>query len=117
MLKGGEAEKIISDFINEGIHPFAPTKGPGVYGIYVSHNYMTFPKTRYTPPKLVYIGSSKNVFRRVMSPAHPYRKMYDRFDDKLVTIKDMRIDNYIEAEIILIRHFKPILNKQHHGAY
>lgn len=54
-----------------------------------------------------YIGSSKNIGKRVNKQEHPYRKLYNEFP---VFIKYKETENFVELEKKLIRRLKPKLN-------
>jgi excinuclease UvrABC nuclease subunit len=64
--------------------------------------------------RVVYIGSSKNMSKRLMSLSHPYRKLYDRLTDGdvLVYTKSIMTEHYVDLEKKLIQEYKPILNKR-----
>lgn len=83
--------------------PFGPPSCAGVYGVFVFH-----PKSERE--RLIYIGSSNNVRKRVMALSHPYRRAYSRFDNLYVYTKTLETDDYIDLEKHLIRYFKPWLN-------
>jgi excinuclease UvrABC nuclease subunit len=89
--------------------PCGPSYKCGVYGVFV---------TSGTNTRCVYIGSSKNIFNRVMSESHVYRKLYDRISgfDYLVYTREIICTDYILRERDLIRKYKPLLNKVRYGA-
>lgn len=92
--------------------PFGLPDTEGVYAVCVNH-YKEFnkPKPR---ERILYIGSSKNMQKRVMNNSnHPYRICYDRFDDFLVYTKSIETEDYVELEKYLIKVYKPLLNKNH----
>lgn len=93
----------------ESCSPFGPSCKCGVYGVFVSSKENT---------RCVYIGSSENIFNRVMNEAHVYRKLYDRISgfDYLVYTREILCDDYILKERELIRKYKPLLNKIRYGA-
>ena len=86
--------------------PFGPPDEPGVYMIV---GLMNFQNSAHS----LYIGSAKNIYKRVNSTAHPYRKMYERMSSVTVSIATAYIvtSNYIELEKSLIRKYRPLLNR------
>lgn len=86
---------------------FPPTNGPTVYGVFV-RNQMYESGAEH----LLYIGSSMQPENRRNSSRHPYRICYDRFPEHLVFFKCFQFENYQEVERILIKHYKPLFNKQ-----
>ena len=60
--------------------------------------------------RIVYIGSSKNMARRVYSNNHVYMKLHTR-SDYLVFALEYECDNYVSEEAKIISEFKPFLNK------
>jgi hypothetical protein len=104
-------DEIIKHFSDADYNCFGPSGNSGVYGIYLSHS--PFKTTNKTKPRLVYIGSSKNISKRILSTNHPYRLMIDRFKNLTVSTKDFETKDFINIEKFLIQHFKPILNKQY----
>lgn len=103
------AEKLIDDFKKIQASEFGPPPFGGVYGVYI-RNYFG-----RAAEHLLYIGSSQNVNKRVSTSKHPYRKLLCRYDkrDVLVYTKTLCIEDFCEAEKILIGHFRPIFNIQH----
>ena len=61
--------------------------------------------------KIHYIGSSKNIGKRVNAPSHPYRKLFN--DGLVVYIKFKECSNYLDLEKDLIRKLKPQYNKNY----
>jgi len=91
------------------ISPFGPTRSSGVYCV-MCGNVDT------KKNEILYIGSSKNIYKRVMSPLHPYKKLYQIINYPfLVYIKYKECDNYRDLEKILIKRLKPQYNLQHTG--
>lgn len=84
----------------------------GVYAVCLAsfHNLMI------ENARLVYIGSSKNIQKRVYSPKHLYRKLHNRSNNFLVYIIYLECDNYLKLEKELIIRLNPILNKQHRSS-
>jgi hypothetical protein len=99
-----EIQGYVHEFSNLSTCALGPPPWCGVYGVFVFH-----PTSKRE--RLIYIGSSGNVKKRVMAATHPYRLAYDRFNNLYVYTKTLETDNYIEVEKSLIRHFKPILNR------
>lgn len=65
---------------------------------------------------VAYIGSSKNIKRRLGNPNHPYHELRTRFAGKmLVYVKVLECDSYKAKEVQLIRLFRPSMNIQHNG--
>lgn len=87
-------------------HPGMPSCA-GVYAVCVAY----FDKK--LKERIVYIGSSGNIFKRVMNPNHPYRLCFDRFEEYMVYIKHIKTESFRELEKELIATYKPLLNKQH----
>lgn len=110
MAKDPEIKKLIEDFLQSEVCPFGPPFAHGVYGIFAINLFVKNAKGH-----LLYIGSSKHIFNRVMASTHPYRKLFDRFygSGVAVYIKTLITDDYHKAEKILIRHLRPRLNKTH----
>lgn len=96
---------IIVEFKKLEPSPCGPFQGPGVYGVFIKATLFT------KRERLLYIGSSKNIAKRVRSERHPYMKCFRRFDEYYVYTKSFPMYEYAEAERVLIAHFKPLLNK------
>jgi excinuclease UvrABC nuclease subunit len=92
--------------------PFGPLKRPGVYAVCVDH-YPHIIRERHE--RILYIGSSKNVFNRVMNEKHPYRILYSRLEGMLVYTRSIYCDDYKELEAKLIAVYNPLLNRQHNS--
>lgn len=92
------------------LSPFGPLKRPGVYAVCVSHHRYNVPDSK---ERILYIGSSHNVFNRVMNEKHPYRILYSRLDGMLVYTRSIYCDDYKELEVKLISVYNPLLNRQH----
>lgn len=88
---------------------FGPPYKSGVYAI-VRINFSTRERS------ILYIGSSRNISKRVLRPKHPYRMLIDScVPPWVISIKYKVCDNYIEIERRLIQKLKPELNFQHSG--
>ena len=84
----------------------------GVYLVGVAH--LTDPKKS----RIVYVGSSQNICKRLQSSDHPYKRLLGRLsDDFLVWTKTLEVEDYRALEIELIKELRPLMNKQHrsHG--
>lgn len=95
-----------SNFTCDG---FAHPSKPGVYAVIVFE-----PFTR-NPQRVVYIGSSKNMHRRVMSPNHIYRRLNNILKCYSVAVWCFETDNYLSVEESLIKKYRPRFNKQHNA--
>lgn len=85
-----------------------PPSRPGVYVVCCYSIWY-----RHGAEHLLYIGSSVNMFRRVMNINHPYRIAYDRTGAAYT--RYLVIDDFRNAERSLIRTLRPLLNIQHNG--
>lgn len=63
---------------------------------------------------LQYIGSSKNIGKRLSNPSHPYRILVNQ--NKIVYVKYKVTKNYISSEKKLIIKLNPPLNIIHNGS-
>lgn len=89
--------------------PFGPPSGPGVYAV---QKMNVFTKVS----QILYIGSSGNIFKRVMNLKHPYRKAYDSYSyPECVATLFFECEDYKTQEVRAIKFFKPLLNLQHNG--
>jgi hypothetical protein len=64
---------------------------------------------------VVYVGSSHNISKRLLSPNHPYNLLYENQPSLSVYTRSYLCDDYIEVEKRFIKHFKPFFNTQHNG--
>ena len=102
-----------NDFQNASIKnfecsPFGRPNEPGVYAVLI-RNY----SSESGESHIIYIGSSKNIRKRVdVGRGHYYRKVYERFPDKIVFVKFFVTDNYKNIEKYMIKKYKPTLNKR-----
>ena len=85
-----------------------PPGEPGVYAVCCSAMWV-----RHGAEHLLYIGSSANMFKRVMNPNHPYRVAYNRTGSAYT--RYLVIDDFRRVERSLIRTLRPWLNIQHNG--
>lgn len=84
-----------------------PKSEPGVYAIFMQSVYLQ-------RPRLLYIGSSKNVQKRINNTNHWYLYLYKRCYQGII-LKYIYCDNYLEVEKKMIIKNKPLLNKVHNG--
>lgn len=79
---------------------------PGVYAVCLE---------RRGGYRILYIGSSKNIYRRVSRPDHPYYKISKRKYYKYgeLCLFCYLTDDYIRIEKELIIKTRPFLNKAH----
>jgi len=87
---------------------FGPPNYSGVYGVFLYRNMV---------PEILYIGSSKNIKKRVSSSSHFYLQLFEKHqeDGDLIVTRSFPCSNYKELEIVLIKKYKPILNKTHNN--
>lgn len=92
-----------------------PTSRSGVYAVCVMETDWTRigDKIRRNPNKVVYIGSAKNIAKRVNGTNHIFRRVHNLTKNYLVYVMDMPCDDYREKERLMIRKYKPRFNKQH----
>lgn len=64
---------------------------------------------------LLYIGSSKNIQKRVFHTDHWYTKCYNRFQGSIVYTRHLLTDDYLYVEKSLIKTLRPRLNIIHNG--
>lgn len=102
--------KRLTDTAKWETSPFGPSNRSGVYAV-MCGNFITKKST------VLYIGSSKNMYKRVNQPSHPYRKLSSETisDDHFIYVKFKECDNYIELEKRIIKKLKPPFNLQHTG--
>jgi hypothetical protein len=84
-----------------------PRSECGVYAIFMQSDYNI-------RPRLLYIGSSKNIRKRVYQRNHWYIYLYRRCYQGIV-LQYIYCENYIEVEKKLIKKLNPLLNKIHNG--
>lgn len=85
---------------------FGPPSSPGVYAVCIRRN------ERKCKERILYIGSSSNVSKRLHNSAHQYLICFRRFPDHLVYTKTISTGDFIELEKKLIGTYRPLLNKQ-----
>jgi excinuclease UvrABC nuclease subunit len=95
--------------MNWFISEFGPPNLAGVYAVY-SMNVITGYK------QILYIGSSKNIHKRIMNPNHVYRKLINESEYPVIIYTKHRItDDYNRLEIKMINKLKPVFNLMHSG--
>lgn len=90
-----------------------PLQGPGVYAICVVKD--TYYPAQGKEMRVVYIGSAKNIKRRVLHPSHPYRRLYSILKSYWVTCFWVETKDYLALEKALIKKYRPRLNIVHNG--
>lgn len=90
--------------------PLGPPNGPGVYAICVMHSSPDISK--FCIDRVVYIGSSKDILKRVMNPNHIYRRLINLLSTYHVYTMFLESDTYLDFEKELIIKYKPRFNKQ-----
>lgn len=100
----------IFDNLDLDISVYAPNR-PGVYAVYFVDDWWKPDRKE----RLVYIGSSTNIKKRLQSNGHPYSKMLVKKErnktDIGVFCKFIQCDNFKEMEMELIKTYRPFLNK------
>lgn len=87
-----------------------PTRSSGVYAICVIKRGVELTADDL---QVVYIGSSKNVYKRVTHSSHNYRRLFNILKSYDVSTFYKECDNYIELETSLIKKYKPRFNINH----
>lgn len=92
--------------------PLGATENSGVYAVcYVKFtNLYPVGLKKY---RVVYIGSSYNIQKRVKNQKHPYRRVYSICKNYSICLFYFECDNYLEVEKLLIKKYQPRFNKQH----
>lgn len=88
--------------------PFGLSRGRGVYVICV------VPKAKmYNQPKMkvVYIGSSFQIRKRLSVDAHVYRRLQRLLKTLVVFALEYECDNHLEVEMSLIKKYQPRFNR------
>jgi len=91
---------------------FCKQSKKGVYLVCVKTQYKDF---KLGKEKIVYIGSSVNIKKRLSRSSHPYMLLYQKLEQHLVYTRSYLTENHIEVEKLLIKKYKPILNKTYNG--
>lgn len=98
-------EKLISLF---NCSPFGPPESSGVYMIVEFSRFNN-------DTEIVYVGSSKNILKRVMNPNHPYRQQPKQgLKRRCLTYE---CENFKELEVELIGGLNPRINKNHRSCH
>ena len=104
-----EAKDLGSSLSDFGGSEFGPPKQPGVY-VVCEVNMINGREVCH------YIGSSKNIYKRVMNSCHIYRCLYDNAQwPSVVYIKWIVTDDYAAIEKRAIRSIRPRRNIAHNG--
>lgn len=90
--------------------PCGPTSKAGVYAICVMPSMLSGKPMEL---RVVYIGSSGNIQKRVMQSCHPYRRVMNLTKNLLVCTMYFETQDFKDKEYQLIRKYKPRFNKQH----
>lgn len=90
------------------VSEFGPPNEPGVYAVCVRDSIKA-------PEKILYIGSSRNIRKRVMSPNHWYIIFLTRLPNRLVYTKSITTIDYVNLEKELIALYRPLFNCQHNS--
>jgi excinuclease UvrABC nuclease subunit len=89
---------------------FGPTEKPGVYAVCQCDWF------KKGSEEVVYIGSAKNIQKRVLNTAHPYRKLLNIVTWPVtVYVKYFETPDYVELEKAAIRKFRPKYNTTYNG--
>lgn len=88
---------------------FAHPSAPGVYAVLV------FERLTMNPLRVVYIGSSKNIHKRVMNPCHIFRRIFSITRSLCVSVWCYETDDFINIEKSLIIKYRPRFNRRHNG--
>lgn len=92
------------------LSPFGHPHLPGVYVILMGKSDPEYGKYPLFP---VYVGSSKCISKRVLSPTHHYRKLYNKFSETHnICVATKVTADYLKEEKLMIRKYQPELNKQ-----
>lgn len=103
-------------FSEEGFScsPCGPPDAPGVYAICVMQNFYGEKSTFID--RVVYIGSSSNINKRILKPTHIYRRLFNLLKNYWVYTLFFTCDEYVELEKQLIRKYKPRFNRHLYGS-
>jgi hypothetical protein len=106
-LKQPNSDRLF-DFVDTSI--CGPAQQPGVYAVCICRQ---LDGRTFTPERILYIGSSNNVQKRIISQHHPYIKIFRRLDEYFVYTRIIYCEDYRALEKKLIKIYRPLLNKQH----
>jgi len=93
--------------------PFGVPDTKGVYAICVVRQ--TYYPTQLKNLRVVYIGSSSNMRKRLMNMKHPYRRCFSILKNYWVSCFYIECDNCQDVERSLIKKYKPRFNIQYNG--
>lgn len=99
-------DEILSELFKEA--DFVKPKQPGVYmvtSVEVVNNIRR--------EIVLYIGSAKNIEKRIVKGEHPYLLLYKNQPDMSIITRSILTDDYIELEKEMIKFFKPYFNTAH----
>jgi hypothetical protein len=96
------------DFKKVDTSIFGPPESAGVYAV-------CYRRTLQGREQIIYIGSAKNMKRRLLNPEHPYMVAFQRYTGEggYVYTRCFECENFKELEIACIKHYNPKWNKQH----
>lgn len=94
------------EFFEDGFDasPFGPPETCGVYAICVS-------SIQEKTLRVIYIGSSQNIKKRLTSMKHPYRRVFGLVKSLCVGVMYKECDDYVAQEASLIFKYKPRFNR------
>lgn len=94
--------------------PFGMPRGKGVY--VVCSRKINLETQEVKKVKVVYVGSSVDIRRRVMAPSHIYRKLYDALSSThSISVACLETDDHLNEEKRMIEKYRPKFNKQLNG--
>lgn len=89
--------------------PFGPPSTSGIYAVcLMNKGDKLLPIGR---ERIVYVGSAKNIKKRLSDPSHPYNICLSRFSGIYVYTKHFECSDYLSVERSLIQTYRPLLNK------
>lgn len=90
----------------------APSES-GVYAVCVRSDLLKTKNNENKPERILYIGSSLNMKKRIYSRNHPFSFIYSRLSNYNVYVRYLATENYISIEKELISKINPIFNQKH----
>lgn len=73
-------------------------------------------RMRARKERVMYVGSSKNIKKRMVDPTHPLNVLREQCQwPSIVYLRMFICNDYLEKEVQLIRLFRPPMNTQHNG--
>lgn len=91
------------------ISPFGVGSSPGVYALIFNELVGVLQKRVQV---VLYIGSSKNMAKRVYSDKHLYKKLYSIFNGN-ISVASYETEDYLNVEKEIIKLLKPVFNSKH----